>query len=186
MSDTTTAPSGDADAPADPPADTAGADDSGPDRDPPDRGESEKWKSLARQHETERKKLEKELEKVRRSQMSEHEKAVAEAEERGRQAATADFATERAAARIEVALTGVVPDPASIVEDLNLARYVTNDGQVDAKAVKALVDKFAALSPSKEEPPPRRVTDFGQGRRQGTPQPSVASGAELWRARHSK
>lgn len=93
-----------------------------------------------------RQKLEKELEDIRRSQMSDTEKAVAEAEARGRTSALTEVGSRIAAAEIRAALTGVVADPASIIEDLNLARYVTESGEVDGKAVAALRDKYVAIT----------------------------------------
>lgn len=66
-----------------------------------------------------------------------------------------------ARAEVKAALAGVVDDPDSIVEDLNLARFVTEDGEVDADAVKALRAKYAGFS----------------GRRPPRPDASQASGA---------
>ena len=116
--------------------------------------EAEKWKALARKHEQAAKSnstAAAELEKLRTASLSEQEKAVAEAESRGRQAAVAEVAEKLAAAEIRAALTGVVPDPAAIVEDLNLGRYV-QDGEVNTEAVEALKAKFAALAPAPTQP----------------------------------
>lgn len=87
-----------------------------------------------------------ELEKLRKASMSEQEKAVTEAEERGRKEATTANATKLAAAKIEAALTGVVPDPASLVEELNLTRYIGDDGEIDSEAIAKLKEKYAALA----------------------------------------
>jgi len=90
--------------------------------------------------------LETELDKLRRAQMTENERAIAEAEERGRQTATVNVAQRLAAAEIRAALTGVVPDPAAVVEDLNLARYVTESGDIDTDAVAKLRTKYEAFA----------------------------------------
>jgi hypothetical protein len=106
------------------------------------------WKAEARKWETRAKENSKavtELDKLKAKTMSETEKAVAEAEARGRTAAVTDFGSRLAAAEIKAALTGVVSDPNVIVEDLNLARYLTDDGEVDSKAVAALRKKYEAL-----------------------------------------
>jgi hypothetical protein len=87
-----------------------------------------------------------ELDKLRKAAMSDQEKAVAEAMEQGRKEATVSVASRLAAAEIKAALTGIVPDPAAVVEDLNLARYIDEDGEVDAKAVEALKEKYAAFA----------------------------------------
>lgn len=110
--------------------------------------ESRKWEARAKEN----KAAAAELEKLRKEQMSEVEKAVAEAEARGRTAALAEVGTKVAHARIVAALTGVVPDPASIIEDLNLARYVADSGDVDEKAVAALREKYAALGAVQKNP----------------------------------
>lgn len=115
------------------------------------------WKKQARENERRAKanaKAAEELEQLKASQMSETEKAVAEAETRGRQAALGDIGQRLAAAEIKAALTGVVPNPAEIVEDLNLGKYVTDDGDVDEDAVKTLRTKYEALAPAKEPAKP--------------------------------
>lgn len=125
--------------------------DGGSDTDPA--AEAAKWKALARKHEDRAKAnaaAAKELEKLRAATMSDTEKAVAEAEQRGRTAATAEHAQALAGARIEAALTGVVPDPGAFVEDLNLSKYVTDTGDVDTEAITALRDKYAALAGPQE------------------------------------
>lgn len=126
------------------------APDPDPDPDPaPTAEELAKWKALARKHEDRAKanaSAAKELETLRAASMSDTEKAVAEAEQRGRQAATAEHVQQLAGARIEAALTGIVPDPAAVVEDLNLLKYVTDTGDVDGDAIETLRTKYAELA----------------------------------------
>lgn len=115
------------------------------------------WKEKAREQEKRAKanaKAQTELEKLRKQTMSETEKAVAEAEAKGRQSAMAEVGERLAAAKIETALTGIVPNPGDIVEDLNLAKYVTDDGSVDEAAVKALRTKYEGLAPKPDAKPP--------------------------------
>ena len=109
--------------------------------------EAKKWQAQSRKHEKEWKKYSKELDDARQAQMSETEKAVADAEARGRAGAVKDVGQRLAAAEIKAALTGVVPDPSLLIEDLNLARYVADDGEVDAEAVAVLKAKFQGLNP---------------------------------------
>lgn len=66
-----------------------------------------------------------------------------------------------ARAEVKAALSGLVDDPDSIIEDLNLARFVDDDGEVNEAALVALKNKYAAFS----------------GRRAPRPDPSQASGA---------
>jgi hypothetical protein len=73
------------------------------------------------------------------------------AEERALEAQTAAEARATAAnmrvarAEVKAALAGVVENPDAIVDDLNLAKFVGDDGEVDAAAVKALRDKYAGF-----------------------------------------
>lgn len=149
-------------------------DDAGSDTD--SAAEIAKWKSLARKHEDRAKAnaaAAKELERVRAEGMSETDRAVAEAELRGRTAANVEHAQALAGARIEAALTGVVPDPAGVVEDLNLSKYVTDTGDVDTEAIETLRAKYAELAAGnngndddeEDRKPPRRKPNLGQGNR---------------------
>lgn len=121
---------------------------------PDHKAEAEKWQALAKKHEARAKgnaSAAKELEALKASQLSETEKAVNEAEERGRKAGTAAGMERLAAAEIKAALTGVVPDPASIVEDLNLGRYLDEDGEIDADKVSELKAKYEAMAKPAED-----------------------------------
>jgi hypothetical protein len=85
------------------------------------------------------------------------------AEERANEAATAAdaralAATQRVArAEVKAALTGLVDDPNSIVEDLNLARFIDDDGEIDQAAIDKLKTKYAGFA--KRGPRP----DLSQG-----------------------
>lgn len=141
------------------------------------KADADKWKKLARKHETNAKanrKAADELKKRKNEGLDENERAVAEAEERGRQAASAEFAQQLAGARVEAALTGVVDDPAAIVEDLNLAKYVTDDSEIDTEAIDALRTKYTALAGGKNDgdgdgagDKPTTKPDLKQGSRGG-------------------
>lgn len=122
-----------------------------------------------------------ELEELKKSSLPPDERAVQEAEERGRTAARAENAQLLAGARIEAALTGVVDDPADIVEDLNLAKFVTDENEVDVDAIDELKKKYSArMGASNDEDDdadgdkPKRKADLKQGKRgksgAGTPE----------------
>lgn len=75
-----------------------------------------------------------------------------------------------AAAELKAALTGITDDPGDIIDDLNLAKYITADGEVDTDAVAKTREKYAALKPTTTTPPPTRPQgDIDQGRQGGTP-----------------
>lgn len=108
--------------------------------------ELETWKANSRKHEDRSKKTAKELADLKKAGLPDTEKAITDAEERGRTAARAEAAQRLVGAEIKAALAGVVPDPAGIVEDLNLAKYLTEDGEVDDAKVAALKAKYEALA----------------------------------------
>jgi len=106
---------------------------------------SRKWEQRARDNMN----AAEELAKLRQSSMSDTERAVEQARAEARKEAYAETSERLAAAEVRAALAGVVDDPDAIVEDLNLSRYVTDEGDVDAKAVKVLAEKYAKLTPGK-------------------------------------
>ena len=63
-----------------------------------------------------------------------------------------------ARAEVKAALTGLVDDPDSIVEDLNLARFIDDDGEINDGAIAALKTKYAGFT-GKRGPRP----DLSQG-----------------------
>lgn len=164
----------DADGSEDDDSDDDSDDDDGADTDPA--AEAEKWKKLARKHEDRAKanakakaKADRELADLRSKNLPESERALKDAEERGRTAAKAELAQELAAARIEAALTGVVDDPAELVEDLNLAKYVTDDGEVDNDAIATLRERWVKRNGEPDTGgsggKPKPKTDLKQGNR---------------------
>lgn len=92
------------------------------------------------------------------------EEAQKSTEQRAQDAATAaekratDALHRIAAAEVKAALTGVVPDPSAIVEDLNLQRFVGDDGDVDTDAIAKLRDKYNSFTPQQQKgPAPNRA-----------------------------
>ncbi|AGL13870.1 hypothetical protein [Actinoplanes sp. N902-109] len=130
------------------------------------KAEAEKWQAMARKSEDRAKSnaaAAKELEKVRAASMTEQEKAVAEA----RQAATAE-ATRATAPRLvraefRAAAAGRV-DPDALtayLEDVDLAKFIGDDGEPDIKAIEARIERLGG----------KRTTDFDGGPRTSAPAP---------------
>jgi hypothetical protein len=134
------------DAPADPPAptDTPTADPAEPDTD-----DAAKWKALARKHESELKKVTKALADKEKAALTDQERAIAEAKDAGKAEARREAAAELAAAKLEAA--GV---PGDVIEDLNLGRFVGDDGTVDSALIAATAAKFAGTAKPKAPPVP--------------------------------
>lgn len=110
----------------------------------------EAMKARARDAEKEAKAAKAALEKLQRESLDEQQKAIADARDEGKSEATKAAGERLAAAEIRAALTNLVPDPAGIVEDLNLGKYVGDDGEPDQDAIKALASKYAALGVNKK------------------------------------
>lgn len=71
-----------------------------------------------------------------------------------------------ARAEVKAALAGVVDNPDAIVDDLNLAKFVDDDGEVDQQAVKALREKYAGFGQPR---PPKPDPSQGSGANGATP-----------------
>lgn len=102
---------------------------------------SRKWEQRA-------KKADEDAEAARQAAMSDQERAVEDAKKAGRAEAVSELGQRIAAAELRAALTGLVPDPSLIVEDVNLAKFVTDDGEVDNDAVAAFRAKYLGQKPS--------------------------------------
>lgn len=99
--------------------------------------------------------LEKEVEKVRQASMSEAEKAVAEAKAAGRTEAVTEFGKRLARTEFD-ALAGRRNkdfDTASALEYIDLSRFVGEDGEPDAKAIKAAVERLVPAPAANDGPP---------------------------------
>ena len=132
-----------------------------------------KWKALARKHEKAAKANATKLAELEKASMSDNEKAVAEAKDQGRQEARTEVGIKLAQARIEAALAKFVDDPSVITEDLNLAAYVTETGDVDEDRVQALKAKYAALLK------PGQPTGSADGGPRGTSKPGQLTRDDL-------
>jgi hypothetical protein len=122
------------------------------------KGRARTWEQRAKQDARELAKAKRELEEVRRSQMSESEKAVeaarAEGEKTGRSAATGLLVQ----ARLEAALAHVDDEARdALIDGVNTARFTTEDGTPDTTAIRTWAEKVA--------PKRNGSVDLGQGRR---------------------
>lgn len=96
--------------------------------------------------------LQKQLEEFQTSQMSEQEKAIADAKAQTRAEVLAESGSRLAKAELRAALTGVVEDPAAVIDDLNLAKFVGDDGEPNAEAINDLKVKWLKLVPNSSTP----------------------------------
>lgn len=136
----------------DPPADPAAQPDDGTDW----KSEAQKWERRSKANKAKAD----QLDALTESSKTAEQKAT-DASERAER-----LAGQYVRAKLEAALTGVVPDPAAVVDDLNHARYVTADGEVDAEKVAALRSRYEALAPAGPRAP---RPNPGQGNGQPAP-----------------
>jgi hypothetical protein len=124
----------------------------------------------AAKYRTEAKQFKSEIEKVRKASLTEAEQAVLEAEQRGRMSVLADFGQKlaRSAFVAEAAKRNPGYDADAVLDDINLARYIGEDGEPDAKAIAAAVTRLVPEAVAG----PRGVGDADLGGRSGgTPLP---------------
>jgi hypothetical protein len=142
----------------------------------PEGTDSTDWKAEARKWEQrakENKAAAAELEKARKASMTETERAVAEAEERGRLSAVGAYG-ERLA-RTEWAAEAAKRNPgfnaADALEDLNVRKFLGEDGEPDLKAIAASVARLVPEANTGPTLPP----SFDGGARQVAPAGSSMS-----------
>ncbi len=127
--------------------------------------QARKWEQRAKENRTRLA----ELEKQQRASMTEHERAVADAEKRGAQSAAQQFSQRLVRAEFSQLARGRNPgyDVAVVLDDLNLARYITDDGEPDIKALTAAVERIVPVP--EHNPRPTGNADLG-ARDSGRPQ----------------
>lgn len=131
------------------------------------KAESRKWEARAKKDADKAKanaKAAQELVEFKQQSMSEAEKAIDAARAEGRTSALAEAGGKLAAAEIRAVAAGRMDDEqvAELVGSLDLSKFLTETGNVNAEAVTAFVGRIA----------PQQTTtfpDLGQGARQTIP-----------------
>lgn len=129
--------------------------------------DAEKWKALSRKHEKAAKAAQAELDKIRKANLSDTEKAIEEARDAGKAEARAEAAALIAAAELKAA--GV---PAEDVAFIDLAKFIGDDGQIDSDAIAQAGKRFSA----RQAAPSSGSADAGP---QGAPKPGQLDRAAL-------
>ncbi|MEU0199138.1 MULTISPECIES: hypothetical protein [unclassified Streptomyces] len=124
-------------------------------------GDGTDWKAEARKWEKRAKDNHTELESLRTANMSEQEKAIAEAEKAGRTAAASEYGQKLAAAEFRAAVAAAGIDLGEAAEYIDVTRFIGEDGEVNVAAIKSAVTKFSKLAPAKG--PGRSGGDLGGG-----------------------
>ena len=125
--------------------------------------EVEKWKSLSRKNEQQAKanaQAAKELDELKKSQLSDTERLIESTKEETRLAVRMEFAEKLVDAELKSSLSGRALDAEALFSFDKLS-FITDDGNVDSEAMQAWVD---AHSTKTDAPKP----DLGQGARGST------------------
>ncbi|MEU4726547.1 hypothetical protein AB0G06_43710 [Nonomuraea dietziae] len=108
--------------------------------------EAKKWQHFSKKHETNWKKASEELASLRQAGMTDAERAVAEAEERGRRAALESIATERAQLKLEAAAARAGVDITPLMPLLDTSKFLAN-GDVNDTAINEFLSGYASTVP---------------------------------------
>jgi len=116
-------------------------------------------------------KAERELAALRKSQMDDNERAVAEAKEAGRAEAWAEVNSRLLAAEVRAIAADRLADPSDAVRLLDLDGLANEDGSPDAKAITAALDTLVKAKPylAKQQGPAPPTSRVPQGARDGAP-----------------
>jgi len=115
-----------------------------PDKEPDDKTdwkvESRKWEQRAKENAA----AVKEAEKLRKQAMTADERALSEAEERGRTGAVTEFGRELARERFDALAGRRNPDVNTndVLEFVDLAKFLGEDGRPNSKAIEAAVKRL--------------------------------------------
>lgn len=104
------------------------------------KAEARKWEQRAKDNSAKAR----DLEKRQQASMTEAERAVAEAEVRGRTAAATAYGQRLARTEFDALAGRRNPDydTASALEFVDLSRFLTEDGEPDSRAIKAAVERL--------------------------------------------
>lgn len=127
---------------------------------------------------------------LEREMMSDKDKAVAEATDRAKADAYATVIPKLVAAEFKAAAAGRIEAErlTTIIEPLDLAKFLTDSGDVDTEKVSRFVDGIAPAKGSDSTTTKLGPSAHGQGVRAGSSAAgaSVASGRELYQQRHAR
>lgn len=169
-----------------------------------DDGDGTDWKAEAEKYRALQKKWEarakdnataaKERDELRKQSMTDQEKAVEEASAKARAEERVRLSGRLARQGFLAAAAGRIPHAASVADDLNLARFVGEDGEIDEDGLAELVDRLAPKSAksdkdSEEGAEKKAKQNGGRGFDQGPrgsgshKESSLAAGRELYAQR---
>lgn len=150
----------------------------------------EYWKAQSRKHEgransmadySELKAKAEKLAEIEAANMTEQQKAVADAAKEARESTLREVGSRLVDAQFTVAAAGRMDEERlkALLDGVDRSRFMKDDGSADADRVKAFVDSVAPQQKQQEQ-----RHEFGQGSRQGSTVPSVEAGMDLYKQLH--
>lgn len=121
---------------------------------PADDGNKETFRQERDRVRKQNEKLQAELDELRKTQMSDQEKAIEEAKAAGRAEAINETAKTLAGAQLRTAAAEAGVKLGDIVDLIDVSRFVGDDGAVDTDAITAAVAKFKTVAPAVAQPTP--------------------------------
>ena len=161
--------------------------------------EAEKWKTQSRKHEDRAKsnaEKAKELEKLKESQLGDNDKAIAQARAEERAKVRGEYGGRLVAAEVRVQAANRMSSDAvdALIEMIDPARFLNDDGEVDTDTVRAHVEKLAPARDDGDSEQQhgkngsngsaRGGTDMGQGRTRQRQDGTSGGGVAAGRARY--
>jgi len=115
---------------------------------PADDGELARLRAALAHERDARKRAQDDLTAAQQAAMTEDEKKLAKARDEGRAEARREHGLALAAAEFKLAAHGKIADPEAALEVIDLAKFVTEAGEVDKGELAKLIDRLAATLPS--------------------------------------
>lgn len=121
---------------------------------------------------------------LRRQSLTDQQKAVEDAEKKGREETAREYAPKAARAVFELALKHVEDkdERSEILDAIDVKSVITASGDIDTDKVSRIVARLAPAGKAEE----RRLRDFGAGDRKVGKTSGVAAGRSLFQERHGK
>jgi hypothetical protein len=125
------------------------------------KADAEKWKALSRKNEKDKK-------DAAKAGLSDAEKAIEDARASSAKETAQTYGRRLALAEFKAAAAGKV-DLGDLIDDLDMSKFVDEDGEVDVDAIKARVDKYAARNGKPKAKAGKSGGEFNGGSGAGVP-----------------
>lgn len=139
---------------------------------------SRKWETRAKENAN----AARELEELRRQTLTDQEKAVADAAEAARAETLAKVGTQLVAAEVRVATAGRSVDADALLDGIDPAKFLGDDGAPDRDAIAAWIDRVAPAPTETNGTPATAAVDLGQGARGGQPADTALGSDPLYQS----